>query len=88
MGNLYWRSDAQMERVRPFLPKSHGRHRVDDRRVPSGMIFINRNELRWRDAPKEYGPAKTVVSGGWAACRRRGGCWPTEAMTPIGSDIP
>jgi transposase len=25
----------------------------------SGIIFINRNGLRWRDAPKEYGPAKT-----------------------------
>ena len=62
MGNLYWRSDAQMERVRPFLPKSHGQHRVDDRRVLSGMIFINRNELCWRDAPKEYGPAKTLYN--------------------------
>jgi len=32
---------------------------VDDRRVLSGIIFINRNGLRWCDAPKEYGPAKT-----------------------------
>lgn len=24
----------------------------------SGIIFINRNKLRWYDAPKEYGPAK------------------------------
>lgn len=23
----------------------------------SGVIFINRNGLRWRDAPEEYGPA-------------------------------
>ena len=26
------------------------------------MIFINRNGLRWRDAPKEYGPPKTLCN--------------------------
>ena len=31
------------------FPKSHGKPRVDDRRVLSGIIFINRNGLRWRD---------------------------------------
>jgi transposase len=24
--------------------------------VLSGIIFVNRNGLRWRDAPREYGP--------------------------------
>ncbi len=48
-----------MERLKPFFPKSHGNPRVDDRRVPSGMIFVNRNGLRWCDAPREYGPAKS-----------------------------
>ena len=62
MSNLYWLSDAQMERLKPFFPKSPGKPRVDDRRVLSGIIFINRNGLRWRDAPKEYGPAKTVYN--------------------------
>lgn len=28
----------------------------------SGIIFINRNGLRWRDAPKEYGPHKTLYN--------------------------
>ena len=32
------------------------------RRVLSGIIFINRNGLRWRDAPKEYGPPKTLYN--------------------------
>jgi len=27
-----------------------------------GIIFINRNGLRWRDAPREYGPAKTLYN--------------------------
>ena len=26
------------------------------------MILINRNGLRWRDAPREYGPAKTLYN--------------------------
>ena len=26
----------------------------------TGIIFINRNGLRWYDAPKAYGPAKTL----------------------------
>ena len=55
-------TDEQMERLRPFFPKSHGKPRVDDRRVLSGIIFVNRNGLRWRDAPREYGPAKTLYN--------------------------
>jgi hypothetical protein len=39
MSNLYWLSEAQMERLKPFFPKSHGKPRVDDRRVLSGIIF-------------------------------------------------
>lgn len=62
MSNLYWLTDEQMFRLQPFFPKSHGRPRVDDRRVLSGIIFVNRNGLRWRDAPKEYGPAKTLYN--------------------------
>ena len=30
----------------------------------SGIIFVNRNGLRWHDAPKEYGPAK-VLNNRW-----------------------
>ena len=62
MSNLFWLTDAQIARLRPFFPKSHGRPRVDDRRVLSGIIFINRNGLRWCDAPKEYGPHKTLYN--------------------------
>jgi transposase len=62
MSNLFWLTEAQMERLRPFFPRSHGRPRVDDRRVLSGIIFINRNGLRWCDAPKDYGPHKTLYN--------------------------
>ena len=62
MSNLYWLSEEQIARLQPFFPKSHGRPRVDDRRVLSGIVFINRNGLRWCDAPKEYGPHKTLYN--------------------------
>jgi transposase len=42
MSNLYWLSDARMERLRLFFPTSHGKSGVDDRRMLSGMIFVNR----------------------------------------------
>jgi transposase len=62
MSNLFWLTDEQMDRLRPFFPKSHGKPRVDDLRVLSGIIFINRNGLRWCDAPREYGPPKTLYN--------------------------
>ena len=62
MSDLYWLTDAQMERLKPFFPLSHGVPRVDDKRVLSGIIFINRNGLRWRDAPAVYGPHKTLYN--------------------------
>ena len=62
MSNLFWLTDAQIARLRPFFPKSHGVPRVDDRRVLSGITFINRNGLRWCDTPKVYGPAKTLYN--------------------------
>ena len=62
MNDLIWLTDAQMARIAPFLPRSHGKPRVDDRRVLSGIIFIIRNDLRWRDAPTAYGPQKTLYS--------------------------
>ena len=62
MSNLFWLTDAQMARLQPFFPKSHGKPRVDDRRALSGIIFFNRNGLRMCDAPREHGPAKTLYN--------------------------
>lgn len=62
MSDLIWLSDKQMKRIEPFFPLSHGVPRVDDRRVISGIIFVLRNGLRWRDAPADYGPAKTIYN--------------------------
>lgn len=62
MIDLFWLSQAQMRRIEGHFPLSHGVARVDDRRVISGIIFVIRNGLRWRDAPKEYGPHKTIYN--------------------------
>ncbi len=62
MSDLYWLTDEQMERLRPFLPKSPGKPRVDDRRVLSSIIFVNRNGMRWCDTPRECGPHKTFYN--------------------------
>ena len=62
MSGLFWLTDARMARLEPFFPKPHGKPRVDDRRVLSGITFINRNGLRWRDAPAAYGPHKTLCN--------------------------
>ncbi len=60
MSNLFWLTMAQMARLRLFSTKSHGRPRVDDLRLPSGIVFISRNGLRWCDAPREHGSAETL----------------------------
>lgn len=51
-----------MARIERFFPLAHGVPRVDDRRVLSGIVFVIRNGLRWRDAPKDYGPHKTFYN--------------------------
>jgi transposase len=62
MSDLFWMSRAQMRRIELYFPLSHGVARVDDRRVISGIVFVIRNGLRWRDAPKDYGPHKTIYN--------------------------
>ena len=62
MSDLLMLSAAQMRRIEPYFPLSHGVPRVDDRRVLSGILFVIRNGLRWRDAPAAYGPHKTIYN--------------------------
>lgn len=62
MEKLLMLSADQMRRIEPSFPLSHGVPRVDDRRVLSGILFVIRNGLRWRDAPTGYGPHKTLYN--------------------------
>ena len=69
MNDLFWLTDEQTARLEPSFPRNHGKPRVDDRRVLSGIIFVNRNGLRWRDAPKDHGPHKRLCCKHWGAAR-------------------
>ena len=62
MSDLIWLPERQMRRIEPYFLLSHEVPRVDDRRVLSGIIFVIRNGLRWRDAPADYGPHKTIYN--------------------------
>jgi transposase len=63
MGDLFWLTDEQWAKLEPLLPVYvRGKHRVDDRRVISGIVHVLKNGGRWADAPKEYGPKKTLYN--------------------------
>jgi putative transposase len=62
MADLFLLSRAQMRRIERYFPLSHGVARVDDQRVVSAIVFVIKNGLRWRDAPPEYGPHKTIYN--------------------------
>lgn len=62
MSRLPLLSEAQMRRLEPFFPISRGLRRVDDRRVISGIVYVIRNGLQWKDAPRGYGPHKTLYN--------------------------
>ena len=62
MSEQFWLSDEQVERLAPHFPRSRGKARVDDRRVLSGIIHVQRNGLRWGDVPAVYGPHKTLYN--------------------------
>ena len=62
MGDLFMLSKKQFNRIKPYFPLSHGVPRVDDLRVISGIIYVIRNGLQWKDAPQGYGPHKTLYN--------------------------
>ena len=62
MSEMWMLSEAHVERMKPYFPRAHGIPRVDDRRVISGIIYVIRNGLRWKDAPQGYGPYKTLYN--------------------------
>ncbi len=62
MSDRFWLTSEQLHRIEPYFRLSHGVPRVDDLRVVSGIIHVIRNGLRWRDAPKDYGPHKTLYN--------------------------
>lgn len=62
MSHLFWLDHEHLNRIKQLFPKPRGVARSDDRTVLSGIIHVIRNGLRWRDAPAEYGPHKTLYN--------------------------
>ena len=62
MGDVFLLTKQQLNRIKPYFPVSHGVPRVDDRRVLSGIIYVIRGGLQWKDAPNAYGPYKTLYN--------------------------
>jgi transposase len=62
MSDLFLLSRAQMRRIESFFPRPRGIPRVDDRRVVSGIVYVIRHGLQWKDAPGAYGPHKTLYN--------------------------
>ena len=67
----FWLTEALLSRLKPYFPKPRGKPRVDDRKVLSGTIYIQRNGLMWKDAPPDYGPHKTLYNR-WKRWSRMG----------------
>ena len=62
---LYWLSDSEWRRIEPLMPRGRrGAHRVDDRRIISGIVHMLRSGARWRDCPPDYGPYALTGSTG------------------------
>ena len=60
---LYCLSDGEWSVIEPLLPKGRrGAHRVDDRRVISGIMHMLHSGARWRDCPPAYGPYTTIYN--------------------------
>ena len=62
MSDLMLLSPEQMRRIEAFFPRSRGLRRVDDQRVISGIVYVIRYGLQWKDAPSGYGPPKTLYN--------------------------
>ena len=62
MDELFLLSERQMALISPFFPLAHGVPRVDDQRVVSGIVYVIKNGLQRKDAPKGYGPHKTLYN--------------------------
>jgi transposase len=62
MSDLYWLSEARVERLSPCFAKSLGKPRVDDRRLLTGIIYIQRYGLMGKHAPRDYRPPKTLYN--------------------------
>jgi transposase len=61
-GLFVFLNEEQMARISPYFPLAHVIQRIEDRRADSGIGYVIRNVLQWKDAPKTYGPHETLYN--------------------------
>lgn len=59
-----WLTDEQMQTVSEWFPLSHGKPRLDDRAILSGIVMVLRENLMWQQAPAVFGGDLTSVFRG------------------------
>ena len=62
MSHLFWLKPDHLNRIRHLFPKPFGCGQAEDPILLSGIIHVIRNGLRWRDAPADHGPHKTIYN--------------------------
>ena len=74
MEGLFWLSEEQLERIKPFFPNSGGVSRVDEPKVLSGVIDVQRHGLRSRGCQPPMEPTKPSTTTSAPARRRESSC--------------
>ncbi|EKF42335.1 transposase [Nitratireductor indicus C115] len=87
MDDLFCLSERQKAQISPFFPSSYRVPRIDNRQMVSGIIYVIRNCLHWKDSPSAYGPHKTLYNRfvrwslmGCSTASSRG--WPEKDQSP------
>jgi transposase len=57
-------TDKQWSLIAPILPPqpSTGRHRVDDRMIINGIVYVLKNKVSWNNLPRKYGACSTCFT--------------------------
>jgi len=60
MSHLFCLDQEHPIRIMHLFPGPVGTPRIEGREILSGIIRVIHNDLRWRDAPSEFGPHETL----------------------------
>lgn len=62
-GYPFYINDEAWAKLKPLLPlMKRGRKRINDRKIISGIVYVQRKGLEWQEAPAIYGPFKTLYT--------------------------
>ena len=58
-------SDTLWKQIKPLLPpqlprRSNGKRRMDDRKAMEAVLYVFRNNCKWKDLPRSLGASSTV----------------------------